>query len=184
VALTRPYPYSLLARACTVLGIGFDHLVNSAARAFPAGSTADLVGRLRQRPGAPLLKLLKRRLRTFDRDRLVARAASGEQLAAMLRPGLHVGGFALDHTHWLFPVVSVRPDEMIQAARAAGFDAARSASSVKAIAAPPGRPQPLCAQDVMSRLVFLPAYAELPAGSLGSLAAALEGYEAHAHISR
>jgi hypothetical protein len=73
---------------------------------------------------------------------------------------------------------------MIQAARAAGFDAARSASSVKAIAAPTGRPQPLCALDVMSRLVFLPAYPELPAGSLEPLAMALEGHETHAHISR
>jgi len=186
VALTRPYPYSLLAGACSALGIGFDHLVNSAARAFPAGSTADLVRRLRLRPGAPLLKLLERRLRTFDRDRLAARAASGEQLAGMLPPGLHLGGFALDHTHWLFPVVSDRPDEMIQAARAAGFDAARSASSVKAIAAPLGRPElePLCALDVMSRLVFLPTYPELPPGSLESLASVLEGHETHAHISR
>lgn len=186
VTLTQPLPYRLIARVCAALEIDFDHVVNSAARAFPAGSTADLVRRLRQRPGSALLRLLKDRLVTFDADRLQSRAASGERLAAMLPPGLHVGGFALDHTHWLFPVVSVEPAKLIAAARAAGFDAARSASSVKAIAAPPGRPElePRCARDVMSRLVFLPAYPELPAGSLDLLATALKGHEIHAYVAR
>jgi dTDP-4-amino-4,6-dideoxygalactose transaminase len=185
VAVTRPLPYSLLARITSALNLDFDRQVNSAARAFPAGSTAELVGRLEQRPGAPLLKLLEHRLETFDHARLRARAASGDRLAAMLPRGLHVGGFALDHTHWLFPVVSDAPDELIRASRAAGFDAARSASSVKAIAAPADRPElePVLARGLMSRLVFLPAYPELPDGSLRRLAAALDGHETHAHLS-
>lgn len=186
MALARPLPYALLARVSAAMGLDFNDLVNTAARAFRGSPTAELVHRLEQRPGAPVLELLEHRLRMFDSDRLRARAASGEWLAAMLPAGLHVGGFALDHTHWLFPVVSDRPDELIQAARAAGFDAARSASSVKAIAAPAGRPElePACARDVMLRLVFLPAYPELPPGSLESLAGALEGHEIHAYVAR
>lgn len=176
VALTRPVPYALVARTAGALRMDFDSLVNSAARAFPAGSTAELTERLEQRPGAPLLELLAHRLRTFDRSRIAGRAASGQRLAAMLPPGLrHVGGQARHHTHWLFPVVTEDPDalvHLIAAARAAGFDAARSASSVKAVPAPAGRPEldPACARDLMSRLVFLPAYPELPAGSLEALA--------------
>ncbi len=172
LVLTRPMVYSLVARITSALHVDFDRLVNSAARVFRAGSTVELVSRLEQQPGAPPLKLLKHRLETFDPGRLRARAASGERLAAMLPPGLHVGGSALGHTHWLFPVVSYQPDELIRAARAAGFDAARSASSVKSIAAPADRPylEPVVARKMMSRLVFLPAYPELPDGSLEKLA--------------
>ncbi len=185
VALTRPVPYSLLERAAMASGKDFDHTVNSAVRAFPAASTSGLARRLECRPGAPLLRLLEHRLRHFDRDRLDARAASGDQLAALLPFGLHVGGRGLDHTHWLFPVVASRPAEAIDALRALGFDAARKASSVCAIAAPAGRPEldPCRAREAMSQLVFLPAYPELPEGSLELLATALEGVDSHAHAS-
>jgi len=186
VALTRPVPYALVARLARALEIDFDRLVNSSARAFPAGATGELVRRLEQRPGAPLLRLMVDRFTNFDHARLLARAVAGEQLAGILPAGLHVGGLALDHTHWLFPVVADDPDEMIEMARAAGFDAARAASSVKAVSAPANRPdlEPVCAQRVMSRLVFLPAYPELPQGSLDALASALEGYELHAYVTR
>ena len=172
IALTRPAPYALLARAA---GDDFDRKINSAVRAFPATGTDQLVGRLEQRPGAPLLRLLERRLKNFDYARLDARAMSGERLAAMLPPGMHIGGRALDHTHWLFPVSAPDPSRLIDAVRAAGFDGARKASSVSAIAAPAGRPdlEPLLAREAMSRLVFLPAYPELPSGSLERIANAV-----------
>ena len=172
IALTRPAPYALLARAA---GDDFDRKINSAVRAFPATGTDQLVGRLEQRPGAPLLRLLEHRLKNFDYARLDARAMSGERLAAMLPPGMHIGGRALDHTHWLFPVSAPDPSRLIDAVRAAGFDGARKASSVSAIAAPAGRPdlEPLLAREAMSRLVFLPAYPELPSGSLERIANAV-----------
>ncbi|TME42842.1 MAG: DegT/DnrJ/EryC1/StrS aminotransferase family protein [Chloroflexi bacterium] len=186
VALTKPAPYALLARLAFALEIDFDRLVNSSARAFPAGATDDLVRRLEQRPSAPLMKFLARRFNTFDHARLLKRAVAGEELAAMLPTGVHVGGLALDHTHWLFPIVAERPDETIEMARAEGFDAARAASSVKSISAPAHRPdlEPVFAQEVMSRLVFLPAYPELPAGSLERVASAVEGHHVNAYVTR
>ena len=182
VALTRPRPYGAVAR---LLGDRFDRVVNGAVKAFPSASTEDLVGRLEHRPNAPLLALLRHRLEGFDHARLLARAASGERLAAMLPEGLHVGGFALDHSHWLFPVVAADPDALIAAARAAGFDAARSASSVTAVVAPPERPElePRRARGLMANLVFLPAYPELPAGALEELRLALEGHDVHARVA-
>ena len=185
VALTRPAPYSLVARLCAAVGADFDRLVNSAAKAFPVGSTPELVRRLELQPGAPLLSLMAERLLGFDHARLLERAASGACLAELLPDGTHVGGAALDHTHWLFPIVTDHAAELIAAARTAGFDAARSASSVQAIAAPAGRPdlEPLCARHFMSRLVFLPAYPELPRGSHDRLAAAAGGIE-HAVVTR
>lgn len=186
MALTRPVPYALLERAAAASGRDFDRTVNSAVRAFPAESTSDLARRLELRPGAPLLRLLEHRLRHFDCDRLDERAASGNQLAAMLPPGLHAGGRALDHTHWLFPVVVSHPDIALDAVRAIGVDAARKASSVCAVAAPADRPdlEPNCAREAMSRLVFLPTYPELPEGSLELLASVMEGVESHAHAPR
>ncbi|TMF38329.1 MAG: DegT/DnrJ/EryC1/StrS aminotransferase family protein [Chloroflexi bacterium] len=181
VAFTRPLLYTAVARVSRAMGRDFDRFVNSAAHSFPAGSTEELVGRLEQRPSAPLLRFLRHRLGTFDHARLQARSASGKRLAALLPSGLHVGGFALDHSHWLFPVVIDQPDGLIDAVRAAGFDAARSASSVTAIPAPASRPdlEPRCARELLSRLVFLPAYPELPPGSLDRLSSALEGQDAH-----
>jgi dTDP-4-amino-4,6-dideoxygalactose transaminase len=186
VTVTRPVPYGTVVGLATAAGMDFDRFVNASVRAFPAGSTDELVERLELRPGAPLLRLLEHRLRNFDEERLAARASSGESLAEMLPRGAHIGGASLDRTHWLFPVVSSRPDEVIRMSRSLGFDVARKASSVFAIAAPADRPdlEPRDAREAMSRLVFLPAYPELPVCSLEQLAFAMEGEKSHAHASR
>jgi hypothetical protein len=141
-------------------------------RAFKPGK---LLPQLEVRPSAPLLATLAHRLDTFDDDRLRRRAEAGAWLASNLPAGLQAVGSGMNaHTHWLFPVVTTSPDELIAACRAAGFDAARGASSVAAVGAPAGRPEadPLDARRMMSGLVFLPAYPELPQGALARLAAA------------
>ena len=80
------------------------------------------------------------------------------------------------HTHWLFPVLTSEPDTLIAACRSAGFDAARGASSVCAVAAPEGRPEaePAGARGMMQSLVFVPAYPELSRRSLARLAETLD----------
>ena len=169
---TRPLAYGLLAWFHRVAGRDFDRLVNSSVRAFRPGR---LLPQLELRPSAPLLATLAYRLRTFDDERLRQRTASGEWLAANLPAGLQLAGRGMEsRTHWLFPVLASRPDELIAACRRAGFDAARGASSVGAVAAPADRPdaEPVEARRMMNSLVFLPAYPELPAGSLARLAAA------------
>src|SRR2546428_12281174 len=90
VVFTRPLLYTAVARVSRAMGRDFDRFVNSAAHSFPAGSTEELVGRLEQRPSAPLLRFLRHRLGTFDHARLQARSASGKRLAALLPSGLHV----------------------------------------------------------------------------------------------
>jgi dTDP-4-amino-4,6-dideoxygalactose transaminase len=170
--VTRPLAYGLLAWFHRSSGRDFDRLVNSSVRAFRPGR---LLPQLEVRPSAPLLATLAHRLDTFDEDRLRRRAEAGAWLASRLPTGLlPVGAEMNAHTHWLFPVVAARPDDLIAACRAAGFDAARGASSVGAVAAPAGRPDadPGEARRMMSGLVCLPAYPELPRGSLQRLAAA------------
>ncbi len=170
--VTRPVVYGLFAWLCRAFGRDFDRLVNSSVRAFRPGR---LLNQLEVQPSAPLLATLAYRLRTFDDARLRRRTASGEWLAANLPDHLHVpGGQTVGCTHWLFPVVTPQPDQLISACRQAGFDAARGASSVSAVAAPAGRPEsePTEAQRMMGSLVFLPAYPELPKGSPARLVSA------------
>lgn len=171
--LTRPLLYGLLARFHRASGRDFDRLVNSSVKAFKPGR---LLPQLEVQPSAPLLVTLAHRLQTFDSERLRRRADAGRWLASKLPPGLRLAGSAMNgHTHWLFPVMAAHPDELIAACRAAGFDAARGASSVTAVPAPANRPEadPVDARRMMTALVFLPAYPELPQGSLPRLASAI-----------
>jgi perosamine synthetase len=173
--VTRPAPYGLLAHVCHALGRDFDRLVNSSVRAFHPGP---LLPQLEVRPSAPLLATLEYRLRTFDAERLRRRAAAGECLDAQLPDHIKPVGQRMEsRTHWLFPVITRDPDRLILACRAAGVDGARAASSVTVVHAPPGRPEaePAAARQMMSGLVFLPAYPELPRRSVARLVAAATG---------
>ena len=167
--VTRPLLYGLLAGLHRSSGRDFDRLVNSSVKAFKPGR---LLPQLEIRASAPLLATLAYRLQTFDSDRLRRRAAAGAWLASNLPTGLRPAGRAMNgHTHWLFPVMATQPDELIAACRAAGFDASRGASSIAAVPAPANRPEadPVDARRMMAALVFLPAYPELPRGSLARL---------------
>jgi len=163
VAVSRPRPYGLLARACIRLGVDLDTLVNSVARAFPSREpAATFIRRLRHRPSAPLLAMLSRRLRTFDGERLARRASAGERFARRLRAvDLHPGRHSLQRTHWLFPVVVEEPGALISGLRRRGLDASRATSSITVVDAPAGRSSSVEASLMMSGIVFLPVYPEL-----------------------
>jgi len=167
--VTQPLAYGALAWFHRATGRDFNKLVNSSVRAFQAGR---LLPQLEVQPSAPLLATISYRLDSFDGQRLRRRAASGGWLAANLPPSLEVPGGAMEvRTHWLFPVLSSEPDQLIAACRLAGFDAARGASSVGAVAAPADRPdaEPERARSMMKSLVFLPAYPELSKSSRARL---------------
>jgi perosamine synthetase len=173
--VTRPLPYGVLAALHRALGRDFDRTINSSVKAFRPGG---LVPQLEVRPSAPLLATLSHRLRTFDDARLLRRAATGEWLNAHLPGNLTLAGDRMEsRSHWLFPVISRTPDQLIAACRRAGVDAARGASSVTVVPAPDDRPEsdPAAARQMMAGLVFLPAYPELSRRSLRRLVAAAGG---------
>lgn len=154
-ALENPGVFSAFLGAATRIGIDQDALLAKAVRSSQAR---------RLRPSAPLLALLGHRLRYFDAGRLRRRAERGEQLADALPPALSVPGrSALDHTHWVVPVATPSPEKLIESVRAAGFDANTATTSVAVVPAPPDRPEPEQAAAVLDRIVFVPAYPELPA---------------------
>jgi perosamine synthetase len=172
VAVSRPRLYGLLSRACARLGYDLDALVRGVVRGFPSGeSEAMYFGRLRQRPSAPLLAMLERRLRTFDGKRLARRALAGERFARRLRvEDLHPGRHSLERTHWLFPVIIADPEALVADLRRHGLDASRATSSIAAVEAPAGRPSPAEASLMMSGAVFLPTYPELPSQAFDVMA--------------
>jgi dTDP-4-amino-4,6-dideoxygalactose transaminase len=71
----------------------------------------------------------------------------------------------------VFPVAVPDPAALVAALRNAGFDAATATSSIAAVG---GSGAPRIAQELMSRIVFLPVYPELPAGELDRLVEAVE----------
>ena len=100
---------------------------------------------------------LRWRLERFPAERLQRRAEAGRDLAAALPPTLfRPGGAALRPTHWLFPVVTDDPAQLIAALRASGFEASRGASQICAVA-----PEPPRARWLTAGLVFLPLYPEM-----------------------
>jgi len=185
VAVSWPRAYGLLARACMWFGSDLDAVVNGVVRGFPPReSDAEFLVRLRQRPSAPMLAMLRKRLRTFDRERLARRAATGEWFASRLREDLHPGWRSLERTHWLFPVVVADPEALIRGLRRHGVDASRATSSIAVVGAPAGRSSPTEALQMMSGVVFLPVYSELPSHAFAVMAGLVNGCAARGSVER
>jgi hypothetical protein len=115
--------------------------------------------------------MLYRRMRTFDGRRLARRAKTGERFASRLRVlDLHPGRHSSRRTHWLFPVIVADPGALVADLRRHGLDASRATSSIAAVEAPPGRSSPAEASLMMSGVVFLPVYPELPSQAFDVMA--------------
>ena len=174
-ALARPRAFRTFVRLCERRGRDLDEMLSSFVRGFklpyddPAFRT-----RIRRRPCGPLLRLLHRRLATFDVGRLARRSALGERMAEELPATfLHPGRRAPIRSHWVFPVVSADPTALIAALRREGLDAAppHATSAIVVVPAPPDRPEtePTAATWLMEHIVFLPAYPELPERAVARL---------------
>jgi hypothetical protein len=73
--------------------------------------------------------------------------------------------------------VAPDPDRLISGLRKTGFDASRATSNIAPVLAPPDLPEmaPAEAIRMMSGLVFLPVYPELPQEAADRLLNAVEG---------
>jgi perosamine synthetase len=161
LALGRPFAYEIFVRTGSRAGLDVDALVNRSVHALkpPSSDDRDEFGAwLRRRPSAPLLALLRRRLKTFDSERLARRAVRGEAASQSLpRSVLHPGRAAGERTHWVFPIAVKDPKRTIDILRKHGFDATAATSSIAAI-----EPPPEAAARLMEKVVFVPVYPELP----------------------
>jgi perosamine synthetase len=171
-AISSRAAFGAAARAAMAANVELDNLLSGAARNFPGG---DLPAQLRRRPSAPLLRMLLRRWRHFDAGRIRRRTEKGGYLAGLLdRCALWDDMSCVSNSFWVFPIRSENPALTVDRLRKRGFDATRSCR-LSAVAAPGGRPElePRNARELLSKVVFLPWYPELPIRALRRLAAIL-----------
>jgi perosamine synthetase len=182
--LARPALFGLFVRAARMRGHDLDDLLASFVRGFkvPYDDPA-FTARIRRRPSAALLRVVRRRLAAFDHQHLARRAALGERLAGALPDTLfHPGHGSAVRTHWVLPVVTSEPARLVSALRRQGFDAApaRATSAITVVPAPPGLPDPAVARWLLEHVVFVPAYPELREGAVRKLVDALRAAGAEA----
>lgn len=172
VLAARP-AFSAIAWGCTVLGINHDRLVSGAARNFPHG---DLLRQIRRQPSAPLLRMLLWRWNRYRLNRLRRRQARGEQLAARLNGLVPVGGRTTESNNfWVFPILVENQADVVRCLRDVGFDGTRE-SRLTVVRPPDDRASlaPVNAQRLLSKIVFLPWYLDLPDKALKQMAEVLQ----------
>ena len=152
--------FGVLMSALRAMGRDPDRAINGSVRGFRAGG---LLERVRRRPSAPLLAVLKRRLQTFDVHRLEDQREKGRLLGRLLNHQVACpAATVVPHTHWVFPILVDNPQQVLAGLRRAGFDATQG-QSLWVVAAPGDRPwlEPTAAREVLSHVVFLPLYPEM-----------------------
>jgi dTDP-4-amino-4,6-dideoxygalactose transaminase len=168
--LARPRVFGLFVRAYGLRGRDFDELLTAFVRS--RRSDAELASFVRGRPSAPLLAVLARRLRRFDHARLARRIEIGTSLADDLAPTLdRPGRRAAENTFWVFPVMTDDRARLAATLLEHGFDAAAGTTS---IAAAGGAEH---ADRLMERVLFIPAYPELPRRAVRRLGEVLRRHE-------
>jgi dTDP-4-amino-4,6-dideoxygalactose transaminase len=167
--------FSLLVLFCRLLRKDYDRLLNGAVRNFPVDG---FFASLRRQPCPALLRLLARRISSFDLQRQDRRSQLGRLLAnAISEATVAVGtdpastpcalpvvpsAGASRHTWWVFPLSVPDSAPVIHALRAAGFDAT-CGSQLQPVPEPSDRPEtrPAQASEVVRQMMFLPLYPEL-----------------------
>ena len=169
LATSKP-AWGAIVKYCRWRGVAYDKTINGMGRGF-AGK-GGLMAKIRRRPSTPLLWLLRRRLRQFDAPAFDRRRRNGAQLAKLLAGEVLLPGTtALGSSFWVFPLLSAQRDDLIDALRATGFDAARHDSlHVVPLAQPPAQGGNRQAQQIREQLMFVPAGSALPDREIGRLA--------------
>lgn len=134
-------------------GGDFDSLANSAARGF---SSARLLTQLRRQPSVPLLRLLRRRWRSYDSSRIDKRVMQGRYLDGRIGQKN-----CASHTYWVYPLIVHDPIVIRDRFRAAGFDATCQTRMVVVPAVDESN-IPSSACETWKHVVFIPWYPELP----------------------
>lgn len=149
--------YGLLAGWARRTGQRIDDVLGPLARGFPGPVRLEP---LRRRPCAGLLRLMARRLTTYDPRTIETRIETARRYIdglglAETQPEL----LETPHSFWLFPLVDDRPEERMAEFAARGIDAAQR-GRLDVVPAPPGRPELECpsAKDLLRRTVLLPCY--------------------------
>ncbi|HEY9617333.1 MAG TPA: DegT/DnrJ/EryC1/StrS family aminotransferase [Microcoleaceae cyanobacterium] len=174
--LAFPPIFGLFVRLCQGQGQNHDRVLYQALRGF-AGQ--DLFRRLRQQPCTPLLQLLKRRLTRINYASLDRRIDLADRLITALPDVARPGYYAKIHTHWVFPIQTQAPEQLVNRLWQAGFDATRTASSLVVVSPPDDRPHliPTQASQALAEIIYLPMYSRLSDDDLQSLSEIVNAHD-------
>jgi perosamine synthetase len=174
--MASPPILEVFVRLCRWRGLDYDRVLSSASRAFPG---PEFITRIRHQPCTPLLRLLTRRLTRPNPAQVERRADRVRRVLTYLPHINRPGAQAAYHTHWVLPVLTDRPDQLVEFFNQHGFDVTRTASSLNAVLPPDTSPnhQPTQAIEMMKQLVYLPMY-PLSVGDMQRLGRLMADFEA------
>jgi dTDP-4-amino-4,6-dideoxygalactose transaminase len=170
---------SLFVQLCRLFGGNYDRVVNRAARGFPGD---EFFEQIRRQPSPPLLAVLLRRLTRFDAGRSEKHVDKGRMLTQRFQDGqpeetiLCPGGDAAEHSFWVFPLLADEPARLIEVLARHGFDATQG-QSLCVVSGRNGRAKSEAAnaKNLLSKIVFLPFYPEMPACEARRMASVVLG---------
>ncbi len=168
-ALQGRWAARCLFAGLAILGIDVDGLINSLGRGFDG---EHLLHQIRKQPSTPLLRLLRRRWRSYRFSRIQRRSQLGKQLDHLL--GIQRNGA---HAHWVYPIFVQRPLLLRRELLKQGFDATTQSRMSIVPATSDGR-RAVLATHTWEHKLFLPWYAELPAAAIDQLAAVIQTHQA------
>jgi dTDP-4-amino-4,6-dideoxygalactose transaminase len=164
-----------IAKGARLLGSNHDLLATNMARGFPGGKFFE---KIRKQPSTPLLRLLVRKLRSFDPESIHRRTQRGFRLAEKLCSQVDVlGDGMLDPTFWVFPILVKDPAPLVERLWSLGYDATSRSSLVpvnRVLDDQGGHQTDALASDaqlsnahfILQNLVFLPYDASMSEKSL------------------
>lgn len=164
-----------IARVARWFGSDHDQLATRLARGFPGPRFFE---KIRQQPSIPLVRLLAKKLQTFDPQTIEIRRRRGIEAAEALRGRVDVlGSQMIDPTYWVFPILVTNREPLVQELWRRGFDGTTRSSLVPVnriiddsggyIAETTGTAAELPhSHFILRNLVFLPFDTSIPAAQI------------------
>lgn len=150
-----------------------DQIIVGMFRGFQGDNFFQLICR---KPPLPLLAMLKRRLKHFDRTYFVKRVERFNYVKQHLRPGVFIHGIDNPtHTNWVCAVVPKNMNSFVQAIQKLGVYCFLGSPQIKAIAGTDGKGASECAES-MENVVYVPIVNNMPNAMLIDIAEVMNQY--------
>lgn len=130
--LTTNIVYTLFYHLVSQRGKDFDEVLAGFTRGFPG---QEVLRKIRFRPSIANHQLLERKWNNFSPEVISERKKLAAAILGRLPEAMKIGTLNKNHSYWVLPIYTERPDELIKHLRSHGFDATAKASSLIRLAA-------------------------------------------------
>jgi perosamine synthetase len=166
--LASRWLFTLFVAGCRWCSTTHDRVLLRQLKGFRDGN---LMERIRRAPSAPLLALVRRRLRQDHSRRIACRVGLAKRLGQAMENVERPGVAANSHSYWVYPILSDRPDELVGELWQAGYDATRAASGMAPIEADhPSSSSGETLAAEWSRLLYLPTAPDITEQEIAEIA--------------